>query len=195
MSKGQTVLVIAALVFVGVAGRLVPHMPNFAPVTATALFCGAYMTRRQSFFALAAVLLASDYLLLYIKPYGGTSFDHFYAPWQLWHSTLPFIYGSFAISGLIGWWVKSRDASGYVVAAALVCSVQFFLISNAGVWAAGMHDRGLAGLMQSYTMALPFFRGTALGDLFYTSVFFGGFELLRGFAGSLRHAEAPAVAR
>jgi hypothetical protein len=195
MSKGQTVLVIAALVVVGVAGRLLPHMPNFAPVTATALFCGAYMSRRQSFVALAAVLLLSDYLLLYIKPFGGTSFEHFYAPWQLWHSTLPFIYTSFAMSALVGWWVKSRNASGYVVAAALFCSVQFFLISNAGVWAAGMYDRGLDGLMQSYTMALPFFRGTVLGDLFYTSVFFGGFELLAGFAGGLRRAEARVVVR
>jgi hypothetical protein len=195
MSKRQTVVVIVALVAIGVAGRLVPHMPNFAPVTATALFCGAYMSRRQSFAALAAILLVSDYMLLYIKPYGASSFDHFYAPWLLWHSTLPFIYASFGISAAVGWWVKSRRSSGYVVAAALFCSVQFFLISNAGVWAAGMYDRGLAGLMQSYTMALPFFRGTALGDLFYTSVFFGGFELLRGFAGSLRRTEAPAIAR
>ena len=191
MSKGQTVLVIAAMVAVGVIGRLVPHMPNFAPVTATALFCGAYMTRRQSFVALAAILLASDYMLLYIKPYGASSFDTLYMPWQLWHTTLPYIYASFAISAAVGWWVKSRRSSGYVVAAALFCSLQFFLISNAGVWAAGMYDRGLDGLWQSYTMALPFFRGTALGDLFYTSVFFGGFELLRGIAGGLRHSEAP----
>lgn len=186
MSKGQTVVVIAALVAVGVIGRLVPHMPNFAPVTATALFCGATMTRRQSFAGLAIILLASDYLLLYIKPFGATSFDTLYMPWELWHSTLPYIYASFAISAVVGWWVKSRRSSGWVVAAAVFCSVQFFLISNAGVWAAGMYDRGLDGLWQSYTMALPFFRGTALGDLFYTSVFFGGFELLSGFAGGLR---------
>ena len=195
MSKGQTVAVIAALVAIAVAGRLVPHMPNFAPVTAAALFCGAYMTRRQSFLALAVILLVSDYMLLYIKPYGASNFDHLYAPWQLWHSTLPFIYFSFAISAAVGWWVKSRRNSGYVVAAALFCSVQFFLISNAGVWAAGMYDRGLDGLMQSYTMAIPFFRGTALGDLFYTSVFFGGFELVSGVSHSLRRGEAPALVR
>jgi hypothetical protein len=194
MSKGQTVVIIAALVAAGVIGRLVPHMPNFAPVTASALFCGAYMSRRQSFLALAAILLVSDYLLLYIKPFGASSFDHFYAPWQLWHSTLPFIYLSFAISAAVGWWVKSRRSSGYVVAAALFCSVQFFLISNAGVWASGMYDRGLDGLMQSYTMALPFFRGTALGDLFYTAVFFGGFELVSGFAHGLRRDEARVLA-
>ena len=194
MSKTQAFVMIAAMVTAAVAGRLVPHMPNFAPVTAAALFCGAYMTRRQSFFALAAILVISDYLLLYIKPFGGTSFDHLYAPWQLWHSTLPFVYFSFAVSGLVGWWVNTRRASGYVVGAALFCSVQFFLITNAGVWAAGMYDRSLDGLLQSYTMALPFFRGTLLGDLFYTSVFFGGFELVTGFVAGLRGADArPAV--
>jgi hypothetical protein len=186
MGKHQTVVLICGLVAIAVAGRLLPHMPNFAPVTATALFCGAYMTRRQSFFALGAVLLLSDYLLLYINPYGRTSFDHFYAPWALWHSALPYIYASFAISATVGWWVKSRRSSGLVVAAALFCSVQFFLITNAGVWIGGMYDRGLDGLWQSYMMALPFFRGTALGDLFYTSIFFGAYELASGFALSWR---------
>lgn len=194
MSKTQAAAIIAVLVTVAVAGRLVPHMPNFAPVTAAALFCGAYMTRRQSFFALAAILLISDYMLLYIKPFGGTSFAHFYAPWELYHTTLPYVYGSFAISAAIGWWVKSRNASGYVVLAALFCSVQFFLITNAGVWAAGMYDRGIEGLMQSYTMALPFFRGTALGDLFYASIFFGGFELATGFVRGLRGGRTRVLA-
>lgn len=193
MSKGQTFVVIAAMIVIGVIGRLVPHMPNFAPVTATALFCGAYMNRRTSFVALAVILLTSDYLLLYINPFGGTSFDRLYAPWQLYHSTLPYIYLSFGLSAAVGWWVKSRRSGGYVVAAALLCSVQFFLISNAGVWLAGMYDRGLDGLLQSYTMAIPFFRGTVLGDLFYTSVFFGGFELVTGRAQGLRRGERATV--
>jgi len=192
MSKGQTLVTVVVLIAVAVAGRLVPHMPNFAPVTAAVLFCGAYMSRKQSLLALGAVLLISDYLLLYINPYGRTSFDHLYAPWELYHSALPYIYASFAISALVGWWVRSRRSSGLVVGAALFCSVQFFLISNAGVWIGGMYDRGLEGLLQSYTMALPFFRGTVLGDLFYTSVFFGGYELAAGFAQSLRREPATA---
>jgi hypothetical protein len=107
VSRGQTFAIIAAMVATAVIGRLVPHMPNFAPVTASALFCGAFMTRKQSFLALALILLISDYSLLYIKPFGATSFAHFYMPWQLYHSTLPFIYLSFAISAAIGWCVAS----------------------------------------------------------------------------------------
>ena len=79
MTKRQTFVIIAAMVATAIAGRLLPHMPNFAPVTATALFCGAYMSKRQSLVGLAVIMLASDYMLLYIKPFGGTSFDHLYA--------------------------------------------------------------------------------------------------------------------
>src|SRR5690606_38740436 len=115
-------------------------------------------------------------------------------PWELHHDTLPFIYLSFGLSALVGWRVKSRTSGGDVVGASLFCSVHFSLISSAGVWAAGMYDRELEGLLQSDTMALPFFRGTVMGDLFYTAVFFGSFELLRGFASGLRgRVQEPAA--
>jgi len=37
----------------------------------------------------------------------------------------------------------------------------------------------LSGLIQCFIMALPFYRGTFLGDIFYTGMFFGGFELVK----------------
>jgi hypothetical protein len=176
----QTVAAFFLLVAVGVVARLVPHIPNFAPVTATALFCGVYMNRRLSLIAPALIMVLGDYALLYINPYGSTSFDHLYAPWLLWHSALPYVYASFAISALVGWYAKSHRSGGIVVLAALICSVQFFLITNAGVWLEGAYARGLDGLWQSYVAAIPFFRGTALGDLFYTCVFFGLAEFATG---------------
>ena len=100
MSKLESVAVVIVLIVVAVAGRVLPHMANFAPVTAAALFTGAYMTRRYSLLSLLAILLLSDYLLLYFNPFGSTSFDRFYAPWDLWHRTLPYVYASFGISAL-----------------------------------------------------------------------------------------------
>ncbi|HEX5368697.1 MAG TPA: DUF6580 family putative transport protein [Dehalococcoidia bacterium] len=191
MSKRQTIVAFGLLIVVGVVARLVPHIPNFAPVTATALFCGVYMNRRLSLVAPALVMALSDYMILYINPYGHTSFSHFYAPWLLWHSALPFVYLSFGVSALVGWYTKSHRSGGVVVAAALLCSLQFFLITNAAVWIDGMYSRGIDGLYQSYVAALPFFRGTALGDLFYTCVFFGLAEFVLGALHSGR--EAPAT--
>ncbi|HLF71517.1 MAG TPA: DUF6580 family putative transport protein [Dehalococcoidia bacterium] len=190
MTKYETLFVVLALVAIGVAGRLLPHLPNFAPVTASALFCGAYMNRRVSFAALGVTLLISDYLLLYVSPYSGLHLNHVYEPWALWHTTLPYVYGSFALSALAGWFLKGRRSPGVIGVATVFCSLQFFLITNAGVWAAGAYDRGINGLWESYVAGLPFFRGTLLGDLFYTSVFFGLWE----FASAFRREAAASTA-
>ena len=184
MTKSEAALMVVVLIVAGVAGRVLPHMPNFAPVTATALFCGAHMSKRSSVAATFVILLASDYLLLYINPFGTTSFAHFYAPWELWHRTLPYIYASFGISAAVGWYVKHHYSVSLAVVAASLCAVQFFLISNAGVWMAGGYDRGIDGLWQSYVAALPFFRGTLFGDLVYTALFFGLWQ----FYANVKHA-------
>jgi len=194
MSKVQALAAVVIFVVVGVAARVLPHIPNFAPVTATALFCGVYMGRRYSLVALFVILAASDYLLLYINPFGATNFDRLYAPWEVWHNTLPYVYASFGISALVGWYIQRRRRAGVVVLAALFSSAQFFLITNAGVWAAGAYARGIEGLWQSYAAGLPFFRGTVLGDLFYTAAFFGLYELVRAFAAERAAETAKAVA-
>jgi hypothetical protein len=179
MTRSTTLLVAATLVLIGVVARVLPHVPNFAPVTATALFCGAYLDRRQSFVVLTTVVLLSDYLLLYLNPYGTISFNHIYAPWELYHQTLPYVYGSFAVSGLVGMWLRWNRTPGSVVTAALFCSIQFFLITNAAVWLVGAYDRGINGLWQSYVAGIPFFKGTLMGDLLYTCAFFGLYEMMQ----------------
>jgi hypothetical protein len=61
-----------------------------------------------------------------------------------------------------------------VVGAALACSTSFFLLSNFAVWAwSGMYPRTFGGLLTSYTMGLPFLRGTVTSDLFFSAAFFG----------------------
>jgi hypothetical protein len=125
-------------------------------------------------------MLISDYLLLYVDPFGSVSFARAYEPWELWHSALPYVYGSYAISAVVGWWLRGhRSQPAFVLGAALFCSVQFFLITNAGVWIGGAYDRGISGLYESYVMAIPFYRGTLTGDLLYTALFFGLYELWR----------------
>ncbi len=179
MSKQETLIAIAVLIAVGVAARLLPHIPNFAPLTATALFCGAYMRRRYSIAVPVVIMLLSDYLLLYVNPFGRVSFDRFYSPDMLWHSALPYVYFSFGVSALIGWTLRERRTASTVVAAALLGSIQFFLITNAAVWIEGAYARGIEGLWQSYVAGLPFYRGTFLGDLLYTATFFGLYEMVR----------------
>lgn len=167
------------IIFTAALLRLVPHLPNFAPIGAMALFGGTYLSKKYSVPAIIATLLLSDYLLLYVNPFipNWIDFKTLYSPTALIHSTTPFVYGSFLLNVLIGWFIAKRKSAPTVVGASLVASIQFFLVTNFGVWAMGAYSRGIDGLIQSYIMGLPFFKYTIMGDLFYTALFFGSYEI------------------
>ncbi|MBI3485420.1 hypothetical protein HY025_00585, partial [Candidatus Daviesbacteria bacterium] len=124
-------------------------------------------------------LVISDYLLLYINPFGNPSlnFTQLQPISSMFNSTTLYVWGSFAISSLIGIWLKQHQKPSLIVAASFLASIQFFLITNFGVWASGMYSHDLSGLLESYLMGLPFFKWTLLGDLFYAGVFFGSYKL------------------
>jgi uncharacterized membrane protein (Fun14 family) len=140
--------------------RLVPHPPNFTPIGAMALFSGAYLGRRSIAFAapLGAMLL-SDALIGFYSGFWVT-------------------YLGVAAIVLIGWLVLSRLSVVRLGVAAIASSVIFFLVSNFGTWAlSGMYPHNAAGLAACYIAAIPFFQNTVAGDLFYTTLLFGGFKL------------------
>lgn len=158
--------------------RITPHIPNFAPVTAIALFGGAYLSRKTAIFLPLAVIIISDYLLLYINP-NGVDFSKIHPVNSMLYSTTLFVWGSFLISSLIGIWIGKKKTVSRVAVGAVLASLQFFVITNFGVWLVdNFYPMTFAGLVQSYVMGLPFYRGTFLGDLFYTGLFFGGYEFL-----------------
>lgn len=150
-------------VIIGILLRLVPHPPNFAPITASTLFAGVYLPKRYALITPIITMAISDFLLF---------------PTHMFHSTTLYVWGSFLISGLIGSWLKRHNKPTYIIVASLIASLQFFLITNFGVWVAdNMYPHNLNGLFQSYLMGIPFYRNTLLGDLFYTSSFFSLYRL------------------
>lgn len=159
--------------------RLVPHVPNFAPITGMALFEGAYLNKKRAIIIPLLSMVISDYLLLYINPFHYPFIDvsRIYPLSFMFHSTTFFVYGSFILSGLIGIVLKKKKRTEFIIGASLIASLQFFIITNFGVWIGGMYSRGLDGLIESYIMGMPFFKWTLLGDLFYTLLFFGVYEL------------------
>lgn len=148
--------IIAAVVL-----RLLPHLPNFAPIAAMALFGGVYLNKKYALIVPLAAMVVSDI------------FIGFYNPW-----ILASVYGSFILIGLLGLWLKNNKTVPNVIGASLLGSVGFFLITNFAVWAVphSFYPHTLQGLMNSYMMGLPFFRNTLMGDLFYVSVMFGLME-------------------
>ncbi len=148
------------MLFAAAASRLCPHPPNFTPIAAMALFGGAYFADKR--LALGIPLLA---LLLSDAVLG-------------FHSGMVSVYGSFALIVALGFGLRSNRAVLPLAGTALAGSLSFFVITNFAVWAAGvLYPRTLAGLVECYMAAIPFFKNTLAGDAFYTTVLFGGFAL------------------
>ncbi len=153
MEKRSSFL-IAGLLFLGVASRLIPHPWNVSPVTAIALFGGAHLGKRWS-------------LILPLVCVGVT--DVFLG----WHATVPFTWLAFLLVGLLGWWVRDHFSVSRIALAAVLGACLFFVISNFGVWLiGGLYPRTAAGLSECFVAAIPFFRGTLLGDIAYTAILF-----------------------
>ena len=95
------------------------------------------------------------------------------------------VYGSFALTSVIGLWARKHKTFLTISGAALLGPILFFLITNAAVWAFGsMYTHDFSGLLQSCIMAIPFFRNSVLGSLFYTGLLVGGLEFARHWARS-----------
>ena len=137
-------ITILSLIVLAVLTRLIPHPPNVAPITAIALFGGSRFNDKKMAFLLPMLcMLISDIFL-------GFSF------------ITPFVYLSFMMISYIG--INSKKISNGTI---LGSSTLFFLLTNFGVWILG-YPFTLAGLVSCYTMALPFFVNTIVGDLFFT---------------------------
>lgn len=151
------------IILLAVVARLIPHAPNFAPIGGLALFSGSHFKKKIALIIPLTAMFVSDIFLGF-------------------HKTVPYVYVSFIIISLIGGLIKNNKWQS-LASASLVSSVLFFLITNFGVWSTGAmsYPRNLNGLMQSYTMGLPFFRNTVISDMFYSFSFFYGFKFLSNF--------------
>lgn len=149
------------LVIAGILLRLIPHEPNFAPIAAIALFSSVYLPRKYALIIPLSIIIISDFFL-------G------------WHNTILFTWGSFLLIGIIGLYLKNHKNIVNTLSATLGSSLLFFIITNLGVWLmTAWYPKTLIGLVNCYTMAIPFFKNTLLSDLFYVTVFFGSYELVK----------------
>jgi hypothetical protein len=144
--------------------RVVPHPPNLTPVGALGIFAGARLRWASAFALPIAVMAASDAVLWLTVGYSPS----------LW------VYASFLINVLLGRLLCRTEAPWRIGAVSLLASVQFYLLTNFGVWVSGgMYPQTLAGLGECYLAGLEFidnqspFVNTLLGDLAGSCVLFG----------------------
>lgn len=176
--KSRTLVLVGIVVAAAVA-RLLPHPPNFTPIDALALFAAAHF--RSRILALATPLLAmllGDLGLALLHRLGLTT--GWMAAGQGFHSGMGIVYLAVALVGCLGLLLRRWRSLPALAACTLGGAILFFLVTNFVWWPGYMlYPQTLAGLRASYLAALPFFHWTLLGDLFYVTVFFGGFVLVQ----------------
>jgi hypothetical protein len=180
---------LVVMILVAAATRLIPPLAapyanlwNFTAIGAMCLFGGAYFRRKSVAFLVPMVALFLSDLLLAATIYGFRSLN------VVWMSYL-----LFGLTTLLGMTLRGRVTFFNVAAAAVVATAGFFLISNFHVWfSQNFYPHTAAGLAAAYIAAIPFAKNMLLGNLFYSAVLFGGYELLSSKWPALRQ---PAFAK
>ena len=145
-------ILLATIIILAVLSRLVPHPPNFAPITGIALFSSKKINNKLlSVFLPIIPLFISDLFI-------GISFINI------------FVYLSFIIIHFLGSISPKID-----VKTVLLSSFIFFILTNLGVWYLG-YPKNIEGLITCFTLAVPFFVSTILGDLFYSFILFRSYK-------------------
>ncbi len=154
-------LLIAVAIRFLVALKLLPFSFNFTPLGAALLFFGARADRKRMWIPLLVLAGTDAALNRFVYGYPFTA-------------DLPITWAWYAGIILMGGWLKQNERPLRVAGAALATSVSFFLVSNFAVWALwNMYPKNAGGLLESYVMALPFFRHTVASDLLFSTLFFG----------------------
>ncbi len=155
-------MIIYIIVLLAVISRFIPHMPNFAPITALAIFAAANMEWKKATGIVLVARFISDIFIGFVS----------------WPMMLA-IYASHLAGILFGVYIKNAKSHRplKIVASSLGASVIFFLVTNfAFLYAEYPHT--WSGILLSYTNGLPFIKGTLFGDLSYTVALFGAYELV-----------------
>ena len=162
----NNVTIAAILISLAVITRIIPHPWSFTCVGAVLLFSTFYFKNRKiSFLIPITIMLCSDLCLLYLqhKPFAGV---YIYLCWLVY---IP-------ISVLF---IKKIEIKN-VALAGISGATLFFITSNFLVWIQGGglgYTYNLTGLINCYIAAIPFYLNAMAGNLVWSAIIFGIYEL------------------
>ena len=145
-----------SLILILALARLIPHPPNFTPIIAVAILSGYFFKNIYiSFLTLIISMLIADIFLGF-------------------HNNIFFVYISLLIISYTFFKIGEKINYKNLIFYSFFGSLVFFIISNFGVWLLGeMYEKNLAGIIECYILAIPFFGNTFLSTLIfsYPSIF------------------------
>ena len=146
---------LVSVISFAIISRFLPHPPNFTPVTAIALLSSKGFNNRWIGLLIPMIIMFISDLVLGL------------------HGSIPFVYGAFILISLFGSFVKKIN-----IGVVLSSSIIFFLVSNFGVWFL-YYPSTFTDLLTCYTLAIPFFLNTILGDLFFSALMIYSFYYMQ----------------
>lgn len=155
------------LILIAVISRLVPHGWNFTAMGAVAVIAGFLISHRAlAITTVLSALLISDAFIIF-------------------HNTMLAVYAGYILMTVVGILLSSNKNFKRILAASFIGSVSFFLVSNLGVWFEGqLYPQTWDGLVQCFTMAVPFFRNEALSTVMLSPVIYYSFTALAKAVGA-----------
>ena len=152
----------------------------FTPVGAMALFGGASFSQKWKSYAFPLLaLFISDIILMQF-------FHRQYAEGLLYRGWV-WNYASFVLIVLLGQLLIKKATVPSILTGAVGAALLHFLVSNFGVWISGStnlltglpYTKDLTGISSCYIQAIPYMWYTLVGNLIYSTIFFGSFELVK----------------
>ena len=170
----KKIILILSLLIIGVVGRLVPHPPNVTPIIAIALLAAhAFKNKWIAILIPLTGMWISDLMINNYLYAGYYDKFVFFSNGSLW------IYGAILFAVLIGKVLIKHIKLSTVFLSSFSASFFFFIITNFGVWLSSMmYPKSLLGLIECYTLAIPFFGNALIGDLIYSVALFTGYSLV-----------------
>lgn len=170
----KNILLIVALIAIGILGRIIPHPPNFTPIIAIALLSSYAFKNKWMIILIPLMSMWISDLVINNYLYAG-----YYDSLLIFSSGFLWVYGAIICIALLGTILIKKVKISNIALSSISGSLIFFFITNFGVWISGsMYPKSLFGLIECYTLALPFFGNALVGDLVYCTILFTSYSLV-----------------
>tara|TARA_B100000767_G_scaffold57562_1_gene53352 strand:+ start:57 stop:545 length:489 start_codon:yes stop_codon:yes gene_type:complete len=130
------------------ATRFIPHPPNFTSLLALSFYVPAIFGIKYILPVILSFFL-TDTLIGF-------------------HNLVFFTWGSVILIGLISKYFFKTIFLRLI--GTVLSSILFYIITNYGVWLMGVYEFSINGLIQSYILAIPFFKYTLLSTLMFSFI-------------------------
>ena len=160
---------------------------GFSPIFAFCLFGGAYYgSRGLTLLIPLATWLAGD---LAIWAVSG-KFE-----WAFYSGDQVVLYLTLAICALLGFFLEKNKTVLKIGGLGFTNCAIFFLLTNFAVWLGSTtYPQTWAGLIDCYTMALPFFRNSLIGTAVFSGILFSPFCVVETLPSTRRQVQPAADA-